>query len=135
MSNAHAVDSPLNNGANATVAANIRGELGRLDVTQSELAHYLGLSEMAVSRRMKGYTEFSSTEIQAIADYFGMTPGDLFAEQQRKRRTGGGTTFTGENTVRRGSLKLVGPEGLEPPASSVKSRELADVIPFPARAS
>lgn len=81
MSNAHAMSSPLDNGANATVAANIRGYLAYLDITQGRLARHLGLGEMAMSRRMKSGTEFTSNEIAAIAEFFDVTPGDLFAKK------------------------------------------------------
>ena len=81
MTNAHAVSSPLDNGANATVAANIRAALAYRALTQARLAGHLGLSEMALSRRMKSSAEFTTSEVAAVARYFNMTPGDLFEEK------------------------------------------------------
>lgn len=81
MSNAHAVSSPLNNGANEIVAANIRGHLGFKGRKQADLARHLGLSEMSLSRRMKSYADFSAPEIAAAAEYLGTSPGDLFDEK------------------------------------------------------
>lgn len=85
MSNAQqVVSSPLNNGANATVAANIRGELARMGSTQGQLAQHLGASDMSISRRMKGYNDFTASEIAAIADYLEVDPGELFVAKKRK---------------------------------------------------
>ena len=81
MTNAHAVSSPLNNGANATVAANIRAALAYRALTQARLAEHLGLSEMSLSRRMKSSAEFTTSEVAAIARFFNLKPGELFEEK------------------------------------------------------
>ncbi len=68
-------------GANAIVAANVRAELGYADLKQNSLADVLGLSQMAISRRLSDNTEFTAGEIALLADFFGIEPGDLFAER------------------------------------------------------
>lgn len=112
MSNAQAVSSPLNNGANATVAANIRGYLGFKGRKQADLARHLGLSEMALSRRMKSYAEFSSSEISAVAQYLGAKPGDLFDEKNLQITVRSLATVTelrprAQKTTERGTLAPV----------------------------
>ncbi|MFL0711623.1 MAG: helix-turn-helix domain-containing protein [Microcella pacifica] len=73
-----AASSPLINGANATVAANIRAELGRYGKQQGDLARALNVSAMYLSRRMNSAPAFDVHEVVAIANYFGIEPGDLF---------------------------------------------------------
>jgi transcriptional regulator with XRE-family HTH domain len=135
MSNAPAEASPAN-GANVIVAANIRAELARRNRSQGQLAAHLGMSEMKLSRRMLSHPEFTSSEIVAVAEYFGLTPGELFIDYQdgAKRAIGGGRTLYGVGTNIHRTLTSVGMGGLEPPTSSVESRQLADVLPFRRRA-
>ncbi len=83
-SNISYMPSRLNNDANAIVAGNIRAEIGRAGINQDRLAVELGVTPMWLSRRLRGSTDFSTTEIQAIADYFGVTAGDLFTRHERK---------------------------------------------------
>lgn len=72
--------------ANATVAANIRAELGYADIKQSVLAAALGQNEMWLSRRLNSKNPFTTNEVQAIADYFGIEVGDLFQRRSRATR-------------------------------------------------
>jgi len=106
MSNLHHLPAaPQNDGAQ-TVASNVRALLAYHSLTQAQLATALGVSEMHISRRTSGSTEFKASEIVAVALYFKIKPGDLFEH-------------------RRGTK--VGFEGLGPPTSSVKTRGLATV--------
>ena len=111
MNNLAHIHTALQNSANATVAANVRAELGFAGIGQTHLASALGQSDMWLSRRMKGAPDFSVVEVQAIADYFDLELGDLFKARTRPTRP-------------------VGPAGIEPTTSTVKSGRLADILPF-----
>ncbi|MGU3409162.1 helix-turn-helix domain-containing protein [Microbacterium sp. M1A1_1b] len=53
---------------NATVAGEVRGVAAKRQMTSAALADRLGLSRMAMSRRMSGDTPFTAAEIVGIAD-------------------------------------------------------------------
>lgn len=57
----------------------IRSRLALLDRTQGDLGAALGLGHAAMSARMNGRREFTFTELEKIADYFGLTLRDLFS--------------------------------------------------------
>lgn len=109
---------PVN--GNTIVAANVRAELGYAGMSQGQLAADLGLSEMALSRRLsQNYAaEFSASEIQRIADLFGISAGDLFTVRERNTPRPG-------NGARRRALYLL--EETEAPIISVESARLATV--------
>lgn len=71
-------------GGNRIVGANVRAQLAYADLPQGALADMLGLSKMAVSRRLSDDTEFTAGEIVLIADFFGIEPGELFVERSNK---------------------------------------------------
>lgn len=75
------IHSARTSGGNALVAANVRAALGYAGLKQGALADVLGLSGMAVSRRLSDQTEFTASEIVLLANFFGMEPGDLFASR------------------------------------------------------
>ncbi len=52
-------------------AAEIRAELGRQDITQDDLAHRVGMSPSALSRRLAGLQPFELQELEAIAAALG----------------------------------------------------------------
>lgn len=110
---------------NAIVAANVRAEMGRAELTQEELAKLLGQSKMWMNRRYKEAVEYSASEILRLADVFGMEPGELFTVSKRNARLGGGS--------RRRALYLVGEEA-EAANFTVESRHLAEIIPINQRA-
>lgn len=112
MSNVAELPTPRRNNGAELVASNVRALLAYNGRTQAQLAFALGVSEMHISRRTSGHTEFKASEIVSVADYFNVEPGALFEER------GGG----------------VGTVGLEPTSSSVKAREWAVVLPFVRRA-
>lgn len=128
MTNTAGARNPTPKSANAIVAANVRAEIGRADITQSELATALSQNDMWLSRRLKSNPAFSTDEVQAIADYFDVTPGELFVEKVRKPR-GGGTSLV-DATRRRSLHALVGPTGLEPMTSTVDDGRFGEVIPL-----
>lgn len=52
--------------------------MGRHNVTQMQLRDVLGVSQTGISKRLRGLTPFDANEIAALAEHFGVTPGDLF---------------------------------------------------------
>lgn len=51
----------------AVTGANVRAEMARCGVTQTTLARKIGLSQAAVSSRIKGRTPFDINELVKIA--------------------------------------------------------------------
>lgn len=49
------------------VAANVRAEMARHRVTQTQIAAALGFSQAAVSRRLRGSVPFDVTELAVVA--------------------------------------------------------------------
>lgn len=76
------------------------------------IAGRIGINHTSLADRVKGKVAFSVEDLEGIAYVLKRDPMQFIRE-----------------------YLAVGPEGLEPPASSVKSRELAEVLPFPSRAS
>lgn len=60
-----------------SVAANIRAEMARRRATQGALAAALGVTQQAVSRRLRGDVEFTVTELQIVAETLGVDPARL----------------------------------------------------------
>ncbi|WP_066586247.1 helix-turn-helix domain-containing protein [Cellulomonas timonensis] len=63
----------------ASLAATLRAECARRSVGQSALALHLGLSQPAVSRRLRGDVPLTVPELAAVAELLGMSPEDLLA--------------------------------------------------------
>lgn len=57
----------------ATTGANVRGEMARKGVNQTQMAEALGISQAAVSARLRGVTPFDINELAAIARLLGVT--------------------------------------------------------------
>lgn len=51
----------------ATAGANVRGEMARRGVTQASLSIAIGLSQPAISKRLRGETPFDINELARIA--------------------------------------------------------------------
>lgn len=64
------------------VAGEVRAAMGRNRTSQSVLAPAIGLSQAALSRRLRGEVEFTVTELSAIAGYFGIPLTDLLPQPQ-----------------------------------------------------
>lgn len=60
---------PVTTTPTATTGANVRGEMARRGVTQAQLAKVLGLSQAAVSARLRGETPFDINELARIAGF------------------------------------------------------------------
>jgi transcriptional regulator with XRE-family HTH domain len=54
------------------VAAEIRAELARQRIPQSRLAAVLGISEVGVSRRMRGETPLDINELVKVGEFLGL---------------------------------------------------------------
>jgi transcriptional regulator with XRE-family HTH domain len=65
---------------NVDVAAKVRGVMAERGSNQARVADHLALSDMAVSRRMKGTTPFSPAELLKIARLFGVQVSVFFGE-------------------------------------------------------
>lgn len=63
------------------VAAEIRAVLARNQTSGKQLAGHLGISQFAVSRRLRGETPFSVDELSATADFLGIPLATLVSER------------------------------------------------------
>lgn len=61
-------------------ASAIRAEMARSNTTQHDVARRLGISQAAVSRRLRGEIPFDADELIALADMLGVTIASLFGE-------------------------------------------------------
>ena len=57
----------------------VRAEAARRGWTQTELAHRMGMSKMAVSDRYRERTPWTVDELEKLADLFGVEVGELLA--------------------------------------------------------
>ena len=55
------------------VAANVRAELARRRITQTDVAQRLGVSRQNVAQRLNGSVDFRVGELIAVADMLGIT--------------------------------------------------------------
>lgn len=62
------------------VGANVRAEMARRGVSQVALAGRLGISQAAVSKRLRGLTAFDINELHAVADVLGVAVGILMED-------------------------------------------------------
>ena len=68
---------------NDVLAGEIRAELARRDITQSDFAKKLGWSPAYLSRRMSGEVPFDADEIDQIAEWLGIARDQLTNPVQR----------------------------------------------------
>ena len=66
---------------NTDVANKVRGIAAELRVPRSKMALVLGLSEMAISRRLNGVTAFSAEELIKLAHAMNIQVGAFFGER------------------------------------------------------
>lgn len=64
---------------NDRVAAEVRAELGRQQLSVNELARRLGMSQPYLSRRMTGAVPLDLQDLEAIATELGVTVESLIA--------------------------------------------------------
>lgn len=63
-----------------TVAANVRAELARRRITQSEVAERLGVSRQNIAQRLNGSVDFRVGELLAIADLLGIPAANFLSD-------------------------------------------------------
>lgn len=68
-------------GRSREVAGEIRALLARRQASGKQLASHLGMSQFAISRRLRGETPFSIDELAAAAEFLGVPMSDLVAER------------------------------------------------------
>ena len=67
----------------AIVARNLKRLMVERDVKQGQLAVVLGVSQSNVSKRLKGRTPFTTDDLDALAQAFGVRPGDLLEDDHQ----------------------------------------------------
>lgn len=75
------------------VAAVVRGEMARYEITQARLATILGITQQSVSRKRSGQTPYTLDELDVIAPLLATTPDELLraARDLRPVDPAGGT--------------------------------------------
>lgn len=66
-----------------SVAAEVRAELGRQGRNRSWLAEQLDVSDMWVSRRLRGQTRFTEDDLRRVAEALGVSAADLLRTPAR----------------------------------------------------
>lgn len=64
-----------------TVAAEIRAEMARQRKNQDDLADCLGIARSVISLRLNGHRAFKLTEVERLAEYFGVPITSLIRER------------------------------------------------------
>lgn len=59
------------------VAAEVRANMARIRMTQTELAQILGLPQSAISNRLRGKVAFDIDELETVANALGVHPAAL----------------------------------------------------------
>ncbi len=62
------------------VVRNIRVEMARHDLTQAQLAERLGISQVAVSKRLRGVVPISVAELLRVAELLNVSAADLLRD-------------------------------------------------------
>lgn len=62
------------------IAANVRAELARKQVTQADIAERLHFSRAAIGRRTSGHVDFKITELYVIAEMLDVPVSALLGE-------------------------------------------------------
>ena len=64
------------------IAGTVRAELARQKKPQAALQIRLEISRSSLARRLSGEQPFDANELVVVADFLGMSVGDLFAESK-----------------------------------------------------
>jgi transcriptional regulator with XRE-family HTH domain len=62
------------------VARNVRAEMVRAAINQTDIASHLGISQQSISRRLSGRTSFTIDELAHIAIVLNVRLADLIGE-------------------------------------------------------
>ncbi len=123
MTNAPVTAIPTRTKARDEIAASVRAHLAVRQISDSELARRTNMSQTQMTRRTNGRLPLNSDELGAIAAALDLTVVELI-QMPKADMVGGGSTFLGVTPIHRGWTRMVGPEGLEPPTSSVEGSEV-----------
>lgn len=63
-----------------SVRDNVRAEMARRGYTQETTGAAVGLTQFALSRRLRGEIEFSASELQRLADFLKVSVASLYGE-------------------------------------------------------
>lgn len=66
-----------------SVAAEVRAQLARQQLTGTALAAAIGKSEMYVSRRLRGHVAFDLGDVEQAARFLGIAVNDLLPAPER----------------------------------------------------
>lgn len=66
-----------------SVAAEVRAQLARQQLTGTALAAAIGKSEMYVSRRLRGQVAFDLADVEQAAKFLGVSFADLLPSPER----------------------------------------------------
>lgn len=66
-----------------SVAAEVRAQLARRQITGASLANAIGKSEMYVSRRLRGDIAFDLVDVEQVARFLGIAIVDLLPAAER----------------------------------------------------
>ncbi len=66
--------------AQRIVSGNIRAEMARRGISQRQLGEALGLTQAAVSKRLRDITPWSVPELETVAGMFGLATSRLISE-------------------------------------------------------
>lgn len=81
MRNEHIpVSNPSAHQLTRVVASNVRAELGRARMSQSKTATELGISQQALSRRLRGYYPFDTDQLAQLAQLLGVSPASFLVD-------------------------------------------------------
>lgn len=64
-----------------TIAKQVRGQLRANHVTQRELADSVGMSEQALSNKLRGLKNFTLRDVSRIADFFDVSVDSLLGRE------------------------------------------------------
>ena len=70
----------MSNTPSARVGANVRAEMARRGITQTQLAGQIGKTQAQLSKRLAGQIPFDVNELTAVAGALGVPLTDLMAE-------------------------------------------------------
>ena len=72
---------------NERVAAEVRAALARFRLKQADLTEVLGVTQTQVSSRLRGQTQFTLRDVEALASYFNTTPSVLMGYEKEPEPT------------------------------------------------
>lgn len=91
---------PYSTGLNEIVAGNIRAEIARRNVDQSEVGAVIGVNQATVSKKMKGRVRWHLEDIEAIAEFLDMEPYELLIPHPSSKKAGSKKAARSQYTAR-----------------------------------